>query len=205
MTYVTPSIFKWTYLAISRKLRNGTYFANILIPFPCFINHHHMYIDPISQIQSFFIFCSGANNSLLIRTPVEKNKYASIGATIFFTGLFAAIAAEYACYTIFDNVYSPIIMGSFWGLLIFNLDRYIVSTLERKDTPKKNLWAASSRILLALLIAIVITKPLELKIFENEIESELVLIQREKCKTQDKLTQTRYLGRMESLKNDIEL
>ncbi len=159
----------------------------------------------MSQIQSFFIFCSGANSSLLKRTPVEKNKYASIGATIFFTGLFAAIAAGYACYTIFDNVYASVIMGLFWGLLIFNLDRYIVSTMERKDTLLKNLWSASPRILLALLIAIVIAKPLELKIFESEIESELVLMEQEKYKTQDELTQSRYIGRMDSLKSDIEL
>ena len=104
----------------------------------------------------------------------EKNKYAGIGATVFFTALMAFIAASYALYTVFDNVYAAVIFGLLWGLLIFNLDRFIVSTIKKRNSVKSELLQATPRIILAVIIAVVISKPLELKIFEKEINQVLL-------------------------------
>ena len=83
------------------------------------------------MLQRFFIFCSGADTDILDQCSAgEKTKYAGIGATVFFTALMAFIASGYALYTVFDNYYSAIFFGLIWGLLIFNLDRFIVSTLS---------------------------------------------------------------------------
>ena len=57
----------------------------------------------MQSLKQFFLFCSGANFSILKRTPTEYNKYVGIGATIFFTGVFAAIAAGYALSTVFEK------------------------------------------------------------------------------------------------------
>ncbi|GAL00194.1 hypothetical protein JCM19314_448 [Nonlabens ulvanivorans] len=62
----------------------------------------------------------------------------------------------------------------FGGLLIFNLDRYIVSTLKKSDKKINEIWQATPRIILAVIIAVVISKPLELKIFEKEIDQVLL-------------------------------
>ncbi|MDC6350246.1 DUF4407 domain-containing protein [Zeaxanthinibacter sp. PT1] len=127
------------------------------------------------MIQKFFILCSGADTHILETcSEGEKNKYAGIGATVFFTALMAFIAASYALYTVFDNVYSAIFFGFLWGLLIFNLDRFIVSTLKKRDHFGKELLQASPRIVLAIIIAVVISKPLEMKIFEKEINQVLL-------------------------------
>ncbi|MEO0471432.1 MAG: DUF4407 domain-containing protein, partial [Bacteroidota bacterium] len=64
-------------------------------------------------------------------------------------------------------------VGVFWGLLIFNLDRFIVASLRKKERKSSEWLAAMPRLLLALLFAVVIAKPLELKIFENEISTVL--------------------------------
>ena len=53
---------------------------------------------------SFFWMCSGSDMALLEKCPTETSKYTGIGATIFFTGLFAALSGGYALYTIFDNI-----------------------------------------------------------------------------------------------------
>lgn len=127
------------------------------------------------MIQKFFILCSGADRSILDTCPEgERNKYAGIGATVFFTALMACIAASYALFTVFDNLYTAIFFGLIWGLLIFNLDRFIVSTMRKRNHFGKELLQASPRILLAVIIAVVISKPLEMKIFEKEIDQVLL-------------------------------
>ncbi len=127
------------------------------------------------MLKQFFIICSGSDTDILEHcSKGEQNKYAGIGATVFFTAIMAFIAASYALYTVFDNLYAAIFFGLIWGLLIFNLDRYIVSTIKKSDNFIDEVIQASPRILLAIIIAIVISKPLELKIFEKEINQVLL-------------------------------
>ncbi|MES2812461.1 MAG: DUF4407 domain-containing protein [Bacteroidota bacterium] len=127
------------------------------------------------MLKHFFILCSGADRELLSScSEGEQTKYVGIGATVFFTAVMAFLASAYALFTVFDNPYYAIAFGIVWALLIFNLDRFIVSTIRKRD----NLWAeflqASPRIILAMIIAIVISKPLEIKIFEKEINTVLL-------------------------------
>ena len=127
------------------------------------------------MLKQFFILCSGADTAILNDCSVgEQNKYTGIGATVFFTAIMATIAGSYALYTVFDNIWTSILFGVIWGLLIFNLDRYIVSTIKKRDTITDEILQAAPRIVLALIIAIVISKPLELKIFEKEINQVLL-------------------------------
>ncbi|MGB5274078.1 MAG: DUF4407 domain-containing protein, partial [Flavobacteriaceae bacterium] len=95
------------------------------------------------MLQNFFILCSGSDASLLKScSEGERNKYAGIGATVFFTAVMAFIAASYALYTVFDNVYTAVLFGLIWGLLIFNLDRFIVSTIKKRNSFRNELLQA---------------------------------------------------------------
>jgi hypothetical protein len=51
---------------------------------------------------------------------------------------------------------SLVLFGLIWGLLIFNLDRFIVSTIKKRHDFFAEIIQASSRILWAIIIAIVI-------------------------------------------------
>lgn len=127
----------------------------------------------MKKINSFFLFCSGVYSPLLIKTPTENHKYVGIGGTVFFTGLLAAVSSSYALFTVFQSIWYAIGFGLVWGLMIFNLDRFIVSSMRKRN----NAWAewkmAIPRLVFAVLLAIVISKPLELKIFEREINRKL--------------------------------
>ncbi|HYG01637.1 MAG TPA: DUF4407 domain-containing protein [Chryseosolibacter sp.] len=157
----------------------------------------------MQKITSFFWFCSGADTNILKNCPTESSKYVGIGATVFFTGIFAWLAASYALYTVFDNIYAAAACGFLWGLMIFNLDRFIVSSMRKEHRFKREFYLALPRIILAILISIVIAKPLELKIFEKEIAPELVLMEQEKFTLQEKVIQSRFAGRGDSLKNEV--
>ncbi len=159
----------------------------------------------MQKITSFFWICSGADISLLEKCSTEKSKYTGIGATIFFTGLFAALSGGYALYTIFDNIWFAMLFGILWGLLIFNLDRYIVSSMRKDGKVGRELLMASPRIFLAILISIVIAKPLELKVFEKEIQPELVVMEQQVYAKQEDQLKSRFVPYSDSLKAEIEI
>src|SRR3954470_16051005 len=131
----------------------------------------------MEKVTRFFWFCSGAHVDTLKKYPVEHNKYVGIGATIFFTALFAALSGGYAMYFVFSgNAFAvgfAILFGLLWGTAIFNMDRYIVSSINKEGTTNQQILQASPRILLAIMIGIVISRPLELKVFDKEIRQKL--------------------------------
>jgi len=148
---------------------------------------------PFQQIYNLFLWASGADLDILKQAPTDSNKYFGIGGTIIFTALMATFAGGYAFFTAFReeivndqglvmgyttlSIVLSIFFGLFWGALIFNLDRYIVSTFGvgdgKKTISKQELIEAAPRLLMAMLLGFVIATPLELKLFEKEINAEI--------------------------------
>jgi hypothetical protein len=155
----------------------------------------------MKRITAFFLLCSGADSTLLQKCPTETSKYSGMGATIFFTGVFAALASAYALYTVFDSTFAAVIFGVIWGLIIFNLDRYIVSSM-RKEGGWREFLIATPRIILAIIISIVIAKPLELKIFEKEINPELIVMEQEVYARQESQLKSRFSEQLDSLTSE---
>ncbi|MEC5395722.1 DUF4407 domain-containing protein [Bergeyella sp. RCAD1439] len=139
----------------------------------------------INPLQKFLLLCSGSNLHILKKSPSEWNKFSGIGGVIFFTALFASLSAGYALYTVFDNLWAAVGFGLIWGLMIFNLDRYIVASIKKTGSWWSQLLMAIPRLVLAAFLGIIISKPLELKIFEKEVNKQLnTIIQRNKTQLQ---------------------
>ena len=158
----------------------------------------------MESLKSFFLFCSGIHPSILKRTPTDTNKYAGIGATIFFTGIFAGIAGAFALHTVFQSYVIAVIFGLIWGLMIFNLDRFIVMSMKKKKGFLSQFATATPRLILAVLIAFVISKPLELKLFQSEIAAEIVMMEQETYKLQEDKLKERYQPSIDSMNSNIE-
>ena len=151
-----------------------------------------------SWLQNFFILCSGADKEIINEYPTEWNKFAGIGATIFLTACLALLSGGYAMHFVFENVWVSVLFGIFWAIVIFNLDRYIVLSLRKEKIPTNTdikrepdpnrkeelksernrlLWhqalMASPRFVIALIIAVTVSKPIELRLFQNRIDKEL--------------------------------
>jgi hypothetical protein len=169
-------------------------------------NHTQQPIRAISGFTQFFWWCSGANTDILRECPnSEQNKYVGIGATVFFTGVLATLSGGYALFSVFNSVYPAIAFGIIWGLVIFNLDRFIVSTLRKEDNFWNEFKLVLPRLILALILAIVISKPLELKIFEKEIAQKVEEQQREFAINAQRKTEQQFNPVMDSLRGEIDL
>ncbi len=151
-----------------------------------------------SKISRFLWWCAGADEHFLKLSPMQDRvKYAGIGGIVLCTGLLAAFSGGYAFNTIFGpkgdaiddlvlsigTIIGSIIFGCVWGLIIFNLDRFIVSSTGKGDGTDKITWKefgqALPRIVIALILGFAISAPLEIKILESEINSELSKYQKE--------------------------
>jgi hypothetical protein len=130
------------------------------------------------KMQHFFWICTGTPVAIIEKYPTEHSKYFGIGATIFFTALFAGLSGGYALYFVFSGTpvagLWAVLFGMIWAMAIFNLDRYIVSSIKKTSNVRKQFYQVSPRLVFAVLIAIVIARPLELKIFDKEIHEQLV-------------------------------
>lgn len=147
----------------------------------------------------FLIFCSGVSRKILDKCPEsEVIKHSSIGTSVLFTAILAMVSSHFAFSLIFDSFWTVTALALFWGLIIFNLDRYIVSTLRKKGNFFVELIQISPRLILSVAIALVIAKPLELQIFKSEIEQDLY----EKLNGNIATLEKKYLERTASL--DLE-
>ena len=137
-----------------------------------------------SKISKFLWFCAGADLQLLKHCPQsERIKEEGIGGVVLATGVLAFISSSYAFYIVFrDPNISGLItsmmsiaFGFVWALIIFNLDRFIVSSTGHGDGTEKITWeeftGAIPRLIMALIIGFTLSKPLEIRIMKSELEA----------------------------------
>jgi len=146
-----------------------------------------------------FLWASAGGDQFILErsTYSDQVKYACLGGIVFATGLMAGLSGGYAFYTIFEprgnvltnpihlpTILLAIVFGLIWGLMIFNLDRFIVAATGKGDGTEKITWdeikGALPRIIMGMIIAISISKPVEIRMFKTEIDTELRKIQIQK-------------------------
>jgi hypothetical protein len=150
------------------------------------------YITPkAGGIMRFLWKAAGGDQYILERaTYSDQIKYMCLGGIVFATGAMAGLAGGYAFYTIFspkgsaleDSIHLPTVALSFlfgiiWGLMIFNIDRFIVTSTGKGDGTEKITWeefkSAIPRIIMGAIIAITISKPIQIRLFQTEINIKL--------------------------------
>ena len=168
-------------------------------------------------------YAAGGDRYILERaTYGDQVKYMTLGGVIFATSFMAAMSGGYAFYTIFsprsfgvedttvftDVVYYSIVFGLFWGIMIFNLDRFIVSSTGKGDGTEEITWkefkGAIPRIIMGTIIAITISKPVEIRMFKTEIDVKLYENQLIAQKKYQDLTNKIYDERIKSKEDELE-
>lgn len=148
----------------------------------------------VGWFKKFTWWCAGVDRDLLTMCPSDHAKYVGVGTVILFTALMAWFSSFIAIQSVFDpSVFSintekgikeisvpliPMFFATFWAAMIFFLDRFITNTMysDGKVTiSKQELICGLPRIVIAIFLGIVISAPLELKIFEDKIDLEIEL------------------------------
>jgi hypothetical protein len=184
------------------------------------MNTQHYQLKQPSRITRFLWWCAGADPHFMNDSPMQDRvKYAGIGGIVFATGLMAVFAG----YVAFDLAFGPKVMATqeapgfnwlagvfsiFWGMVIFNLYRLIVSSTGKGDGTDKITWAeykkAIPNILIAFVIAYTIYIPLGLKIIESEINVELGMKQEKILVKLDSLTKNKFTVQIALIDADIK-
>lgn len=164
---------------------------------------------------------AGADANILSKcTYSDHVKYACLGGIVFATGMMAALAGGYAFYTVFqpkgnamDDTFDLTtlvlsgVFGLFWGLMIFNLDRFIVASTGKGDGTERITWqefiGALPRIFMGMIIAISISKPMEIRIFKTEIDIRLHERQIEQAEAYKQKTEGLYVGQIQEAEAQI--
>ncbi|MEI7610368.1 MAG: DUF4407 domain-containing protein [Rhodospirillaceae bacterium] len=151
--------------------------------------------EEISRISRFLWYCAGADAEILERCPhTDRVKKEGVGGTVLATTILAFLSGSYAFYTVFGpkivgkidpdftigmlgTILVSMVLGVIWALIIFNLDRFIVSSTGYGDgTPDITLGELGRglpRLFMATIIALCLSAPLEMRILKPELDVEI--------------------------------
>ena len=173
------------------------------------------------RFRRFLWFCAGTDTQLLQRCPhSERVKAEGIGGVILATAGLAFLSGSYAFYTVFgpniSYALSPdqqridllsaviaILCGLAWALVVFNIDRFIVTSTGHGDgteaITKEELITGLPRIVMAVFIGICLSAPLETRVFKSEIDAELDVRQEVQAKKLDEAAINEFKLKEENL------
>lgn len=128
----------------------------------------------VSFFTRFLWFVAGADIEMLSLCPLDYKKYEAIGMTILMTSLVGFAAGSSAAWYFTEDTLWTLAFGLFWSLLIFSIDRSLVVTLK-KDPYKKSYYVLPLvfRGFLAILVAGIMSIPLELLVFNGFIQNDI--------------------------------
>ncbi|MCM3615489.1 DUF4407 domain-containing protein [Microbacterium enclense] len=116
----------------------------------------------------------GADNDVLDEVPEEVPRFVQMFLVLAGTALVSALSMMFALLTgVRVSIFLAIPLALVWGLIIFNLDRFLTSTMRSTKNLFRLLGLALPRVIMAALIGVVVAEPLVLQIFQNDITREV--------------------------------
>lgn len=116
----------------------------------------------------------GADNDVLDEVPEEVPRFVQMFLVLAGTALVSSLSMMFALLTgVRVSIFLAIPLALIWGLIIYNLDRFLTSTMRSTKNVFRLLGLAFPRIIMAALIGIVVAEPLVLQVFQNDIAREV--------------------------------
>jgi hypothetical protein len=151
-------------------------------------------MNNLSFITRFLLSCAGVDfQTIMQTTSSEINKYKIMGTCVLLPAMMALFSGYYAMYLISQSLWISLSFAPFWAMIIFILDRAVVSGTR----PGRISFGVLGRIVLAVIIAFTISEPFILSLFSDTIEDKRVFVISEK----QKHASTEFDEQIEAIKN----
>ncbi|HWT34518.1 MAG TPA: DUF4407 domain-containing protein [Microbacterium sp.] len=116
----------------------------------------------------------GADGSVLDEVPTETPRFVQMFFVLAGTALVSALSMFFALITgVGILAWVAVPLAIVWALIIFNLDRFLTSTMRSTHNVWRLICLAIPRVIMAALIGIVVAEPLVLQVFHNDIAREV--------------------------------
>jgi hypothetical protein len=116
----------------------------------------------------------GAQGAVLDDVPAETSRFVQMFFVLAGTALVSALSMFFALLTgVRISPWVAVPLAIVWALIIFNLDRFLTSTMRSTRNVWKLIGLAVPRVVMAALIGIVVAEPLVLQAFHNDIAREV--------------------------------
>lgn len=125
-------------------------------------------------IARFLLGCCGANWTH-IKERAELNWYCSLGMSVIVTSVISGISAVLLATTGYSNLPLALVIaiGVVWTIVVFNVDRLIVSRPLTSSRWRSKFSLFFVRFLLAAGIAVLMAEGVELTLFNDEISAQV--------------------------------
>ena len=132
----------------------------------------------------FLVHLGGGDRTVLETVPHDRMRFAQMAGVLLTTAGVATLSMGFALHDgIRASLFPSIVLGLLWGVVIFNLDRFLVLSMGDTRTRGWRLfWLMAPRFLLAVVLAAVVSTPLVLRIFATDITRELSVIHQQQSR-----------------------
>ncbi|UNK71234.1 DUF4407 domain-containing protein [Microbacterium sp. H1-D42] len=128
---------------------------------------------PGSRLRTLAIL-GGAEGEILDRVPGETPRFVQMFFVLLGTALVSAISMMFALTTgVQVAIWVAVPLALVWAAIIFNLDRFLTSTMTSTRSVFKMIALALPRVAMAALIGFLVAEPLVLQVFHNDIAREV--------------------------------
>ena len=139
----------------------------------------------IGRGADFMAWLGGGDQAVLGQVPQERARFVQMAGVLLTTSGIAVVSMIFA---LRDGVKAPlaaaVILGLLWGVVILNLDRFLVLSMGDTRHRVRLVLITLPRLALAVVLALVISTPIVLRIFASDINQQLFTMQQKASRQQ---------------------
>ncbi|MDQ3933361.1 MAG: DUF4407 domain-containing protein [Actinomycetota bacterium] len=136
-------------------------------------------------VSDWLAWLGGADERVLARVPSARDRFVQMALVLLTTASLAVLSMTFALAdAVKVHLAAAILCGLLWGFIILNLDRFLVLSMGSTRDRRQLLLMAAPRFAMAFVLAVVISTPLVLQVFHNDIDAELTRYKGEQSELQ---------------------
>lgn len=144
-------------------------------------------------MRNLLVMLSGARPDILAQCPSERVKFESLGWALVINSALNAVSMWFALAgPLGVNGFLAVLPALAWGFVILGIERWLITSLPPRGPSR--LLMVLPRVLIALLLALILSTPFTLRIFQSEITAQVAFIEQQTTAEYTEAVQQSGLG-----------